>query len=70
MMFKKFTLYDETESVASDSTKPMSDYLTTYREWTTLKAWIKRLRNEVTPEKYQEMKKKERELLAKLNSML
>jgi len=48
----------------------MSDYLTVYREWTTLRAWIKRLRHDVTPEKYQDMKKKERELLAKLNKML
>jgi hypothetical protein len=48
----------------------MSEYIDTYREWTTLRAWIKRWKHEVTPEKFQSMKKKERELLAKLNKML
>jgi len=63
-------LVPKQESVKIPTQKELEDYLTVYREWTKLRAWIKRWKHEVTPEKFQDMKKKERELLAKLNKML
>jgi len=48
----------------------MSKYIETYREWTTIRMWIKRWKHDVTPEKFQSMKKKERELMSKLNEMI
>jgi len=48
----------------------MSEYLNTYREWKMLHGQIKRTKLNITPEKFQELKKRERQLLIKLNQML